>query len=126
MTEFTKQDAAEEYKRYRSLQQYALDKDSDVNKLNSKILRLENDKEMMERQIVTISKFGELHASNFNPILAPKVISTREIDLVSSYVAYIISFYPKARYLTHKFSGPAYKNVGGNFEIYPWYLPLMT
>ena len=86
-----KQDAGEEYKRYRALEQYAHDKESEVNKLNSKILRLENDKEILEKQIGTISKFGEMHGSSFNPILAPKVLSNRETELVSSYAKFIVS-----------------------------------
>lgn len=83
MNEAAKKDSASEYKRYRSLQQYAHDKESETNILNSKVLRLENDKEMLEKQVLTVSKFAEVHGSSFNPILAPRVVSNRESELVS-------------------------------------------
>ncbi|KAI6657270.1 hypothetical protein LOD99_17 [Oopsacas minuta] len=81
LNEAAKHDSAEEYKRYRALQSYAQDKESAVNVLNSKVLRLDNEREMLEKQLLTVSKFSEAHGSGYNPILAPKVVSTREIEL---------------------------------------------
>ena len=95
MNEAAKKDSATEYKRYRSLEQYAHDKESEVNILNSKVLRLDNDKEILEKQVLTVSKFGEAHGSTFNPILAPRVLSNREVELVSCVLFAIINSFEK-------------------------------
>ena len=82
MSEFAKHDSAEEYRRFRAMEQYAHDRDSEVSMLRSKIMMYQNEKEVLERQLEIVSKLGEKHGSSFNPILPPRVISNKEHELV--------------------------------------------